>query len=277
MNISKTTRSSSTRIKTIEDLKPLGYQKYFDRHAQEDGTAIVPYFNDTERDAITENNNWTYFINSAGFRGNWNLNSKKQKIGFFGCSFTSGEGNHEDDLFVNKVATHFDLEPFNLGVGGASLERVAKIFSAANKVIDIDYAVITLPGWTRQTFLEEDGRYRSVILGWTTREEDKLFEKFLLNVGDEYFINYSVTMINWIIDAAQAHNVKIIINSWDSQVFELLKVLTPELCAVKSFPNVDNGAARDTMHPGPKSQDKYAEQIINEISNRNWLDKLPKN
>ena len=273
MNISKIVQSSTTCINSAEDLKPLGYQKFFDRHAQLDGTAIVPYFNDTERDAISKDNNWTYFINSSGFRGKWDLESKKEKIGFFGCSFTSGEGNHNNDLFVNKVAQHFDLEPFNLGVGGSSIERVAKIFSAANKVINLDYAIVTLPTWTRQTLLESDGKYRSIIPGWTSRKEDKIFEKFLLSATDEYFINYSMNMVNWIVEVSHLYNIKILLNSWDSQVFELLKVLTPNLCAANMFPNIDNGAARDTMHPGPLSQDKYAQQLINEIQIRKWIDK----
>lgn len=60
-----------------------------------------------------------YKINRYGFRCNNFTNDPG--IIFLGCSFTYGTGMHLKDIWPSLVASHFNLQPWNLGTPGMSL------------------------------------------------------------------------------------------------------------------------------------------------------------
>lgn len=64
-----------------------------------------------------------YWINDWGFRCK-NF-SDKPGIAFFGCSMTFGVGLSEKDTFAYQVASHYNLENYNMGMPGKGLDFTA--------------------------------------------------------------------------------------------------------------------------------------------------------
>lgn len=264
-------KTSPANIKTVSDLRVFGKtHRVFKQSIPfvKQGFELLAC-NQAEEKILDPEKDWKYSINEYNFRNSWNLESEKRNIGFFGCSFTFGEGIHNDDMFVNIVAKELDMNPINLGMGGSGLERVARTFAAAAKVINFDYAVLTLPAWIRQMHITPQGDIINIIPAWPHKDYEKLNDLFT-NVDDDFFINQSITFINWMYDVAKANNIKILLCSWDHPLNELCKLMFPDN-TIKPFPNIDDKCARDKMHPGPKSQRAHAEQIIKAFNDRAWV------
>ena len=212
---------------------------------------------------------WTYYFNKYNFRDSFNINSTKKKIGFFGCSFTFGEGIKQDETFVYQVANEFNLEYFNFGAPGSSVERVARTFSMATDLVNLDYAVITFPSHFRQFYQNNNSEIINLIPGWPHSGYKDLVET-LYTLDEEFFAIKAISHINWIHDIAKLNNIKILYSSWDHPLNELCKFLSPDN-TIDPFPNIDDKCARDNMHPGPKSQAAHAEQIIKAFHDRAWV------
>lgn len=270
-NLKSYTKFMPSLTKTVEDLKPFGFlnqNSYNEKFNNNQEYITLDTVQDTE---LTEfkKNPWTYTIGKNNFRGTWNLNDSRSKIGFFGCSFTFGEGIKQEDTFVDIVSKNFNLNPFNFGVAGSGVERVAWTFSAATSVIDFNYAIITLPGWHRQLHIEKDGSMINLIPQWPPKGYEKLTD-LLTNVDEEYYVVRAATSINWMYDIAKHQGIKLIFSSWDHPQNEFCKLAFPEN-TINPFPNIDDKCARDNMHPGPKSQAAHAEQIIKAFNDRAWV------
>ena len=257
-------KTSPANIKTVSDLCVFGKT----HQSTKQGFELLAS-NQAEEELLDPNTDWKYYINEYNFRNEWDLVSKKETIGFFGCSFTFGEGIHNDDMFVNIISKTLDMNPINVGVGGTSLERTARTFASAVQVINFDYAVLTLPAWTRQMHLTKQGNIVNIIPYWPHNEYEKI-NKLFSSVDDDFFINQSISYVTWMVDVAKANNIKLILCSWDHPLNELCKLMFPE-DTIKPFPNIDDKCARDKMHPGPKSQAAHAEQIIKAFHDRTWV------
>ena len=264
-------KSSPANIKTVGDLRVFGkvHQVFKQRLPFVKQGFELLACNQAEEELLNPNTDWKYYINEYNFRNHWDLESKKETIGFFGCSFTFGEGIHNDDMFVNIVSESLDMNPINVGMGGAGLERTVRTFASAVNVINFDYVVLTLPAWSRQMHLTKQGEIINIIPYWPHNDYEKLNELFS-TVDEDFFINQAISYINWIGDIAKANNIKIILASWDHPLNELCKLIFPE-DTIKPFPNIDDKCARDKMHPGPKSQAAHAEQIIKAFHDRAWV------
>ena len=264
-------KTSPANIKTVGDLRVFGkvHQVFKQRLPFVKQGFELLACNQAEEELLNPNTDWKYYINEYNFRNHWDLESKKETIGFFGCSFTFGEGIHNDDMFVNIVSESLDMNPINVGMGGAGLERTARTFASAVNVINFDYVVLTLPAWSRQMHLTKQGEIINIIPYWPHNDYEKLNELFS-TVDEDFFINQAISYINWIGDIAKANNIKIILASWDHPLNELCKLIFPE-DTIKPFPNIDDKCARDKMHPGPKSQAAHAEQIIKAFHDRTWV------
>lgn len=263
---------SPCRIKELIDLRKLGTfpLERWQRYQVDDDHAIFTWVGKNE-DKIVKPGDWTYYINKYLFRDQWNLESTKPKIGFFGCSFTFGEGVKSEDTFVQKVAKETNLEPFNFGAGGASIQRIARTFSAATNLIDLEYAVITFPAWHRQLFTNAEGHSINLIPGWPHDGFEDILDK-LADLPEDYYVVQAVSFVNWIYDVAKSKNIKLILSSWDHPMNDICRVMYPEN-TIMPFPNIDDKKARDKMHPGPLSHNSHALQIINKINDRTWISK----
>lgn len=264
-------RTSPSNIKSVSDLRVFGktHQVFKQKLSFVKQGFELLACNQAEEELLDPKKDWKYYINEYNFRNEWDLNSKKETIGFFGCSFTFGEGIHNDDMFVNIISKALDMNPINVGMGGAGLERTVRTFAAAAQVIDFDYAVFTLPAWSRQMHLTPQGEIINIIPYWPHNDYEKLNQLFT-SVDEDFFINQAITYVNWISDIAKANNIKIVLSSWDHPLNELCKLMFPEY-TVNPFPNIDDKCARDKMHPGPKSQAAHAAQIIEAFNDRAWV------
>lgn len=265
----KYAKTSSSHVSTIDDLSRFGIKKRaWSLRDHQRGYKTVLGMN-AEEEAIVKPGDWEYIINRYNFRELWDFESPKPKIGFFGCSFTFGEGIEYKDTFVNLVSTELNLNPFNFGNGGASLQRVARTFSAASKVIDLDYAVFTLPHWHRQLHIDKKGRFINLIPHWPHQNYEEL-SKQLTSLEEEFYIVQAVSYVNWIHDLAEHKKIKIILCSWDVPLNDLCKAMYPKL-TIGTFPNVDDKCARDKMHPGVLSHQEHSRQIVKAFRDRTWV------
>jgi hypothetical protein len=271
---------STNNIKKLEDIRVHGrfnYDVFLDRLKDSPGGFETAFSNNAEnrlaeKGEISEH--WHYFINPYNFRGKWNIDTdKKIKIACFGDSFTFGDGIKQEDTYVERIREMIqDTELYNVGKGGASFERVVRIFAAFVKFVDIDIAVFTFPHIHREFFIDDIGF--SVDLIPHTHEKN-VHWKYMLPFF-ELPENYQKTKlsfgVNYILDIADILGIKVLFTSWDTPTYDLLKICAPEHTANKVFPNnLDNKMARDKQHPGPKSQLRHAKNIRKEIYDRAWI------
>ena len=154
---------------------------------------------------------------------------------------------------------------FNFGIGGSGIERTAYLFSAANRVIDLDYAVITLPDWNRTLYLNSDSCGTDYVDLIHTANHNKTidsFKKIIYSFSDDYFIHQAIRNINWIIDVAEQYSIKLLISSWEEHTYKLINEVFTN-CSIEKFEIVDK--VIDGHHPGEMSHKKYAEKIINSL------------
>jgi hypothetical protein len=205
---------------------------------------------------------YNYNFNKFGFRDTWKLDSNKPNIGFFGCSFTFGEFVESDKTFSKLTARQLGYNDFNFGLLGSSIERTAYLFSAANRVIDLDYAVITLPDWNRTLYLNNDSNGISYLDLIHTVGHNKIidsFKKIIYSFSDDYFIHQAIRNINWIIDVAEKHSVKLLVSSWEENTSKLVDTVFPQH-SIGKFDILDK--VIDGHHPGEFSHEQYAKKII---------------
>lgn len=250
--------TSPNRVSSLKDLKEFGLLNIPNYLEQE--YIYLPYINNIEKDFVSPID-WQYKINKYNFRESWDFQSNNKKIGFFGCSFTFGEGVNYNYTFCNLVAKKLNLNPFNFGVGGSSVHRITITFSAVIKLIKLNYAVFTLPNWRRQMHVKSNGKIVNLIPHWPDSEFVNL-NKTLTELEEDYYIVQTISFLSWINDLSKANQIKIILSSWDSELNELCKTLYPDL-TINKFCILDK--ARDNSHPGIKSHENYANQIINAI------------
>ena len=248
--------TSPNRIVSLNDLKIYGLHNLYIDPKNE--YIFLPYINNMEKKTINSND-WKYKINKYNFRESWDFETEKKKIGFFGCSFTFGEGVEYENTFAYLVANQNNLNPFNFGIGGSSIHRITRIFSIVTKLIKLDYAVFTLPHWQRQMYLKPNGEIINLIPHWPHFDFSKISQK-LTELDEDYYIIQTVSFLAWIYDLAIANKIKIILSSWDNELHKLCETIYPDL-TIDTFQNIENDKARDNSHPGIKSHKNYADKI----------------
>ena len=212
---------------------------------------------------------YNYKLNNCNLRGsNWDLTSTKSKIGYFGCSFTFGEMVEEKFIFPTVVSRKIDYNGFNFGVSGASIQRVGRSFSAASKLFDFEYAVITLPDWYRINYLNDDSNgvaYKDISLLTSSGLPSHILEdlKLYQMLNESNGVQRMIDTVDWILDIAQYKSTKVIFSSWSDQVSSALKQLYPDY-SIDLFPIVDTVADND--HPAEQSHQRYADMIVYRIN-----------
>jgi len=265
------TKLMPSKVECLEDLIPFGFfseKSYNIRFKDSVDSVTIDTVQDSELDGFKKDP-WSYNIGQYNFRNKWDLTSNKQNIGFFGCSFTFGEGIKQEDTFVDIVSKELNLNQFNFGSAGSGVERVARLFSAATSVIDFEYAVVTLPGWHRQLHMDSFGTMINLIPNYPHNGFEKM-SNLLTSLDEDYYIVRAATSINWIYDIAKYKGIKLILSSWDHPQNEFCQGAFPNN-TIDPFPNIDDKCARDKMHPGPKSQAAHAEQIVKAFNDRAWI------
>jgi len=269
--LSRFAKLAPCKVSALEDLRPFGALRpelFEEKLSMAPGPYQIKIMQGGE-EKFWNKDPWYYIINEYNFRGVWDFTDKRKRIGFFGCSFTMGEGIQDSNQYTNIVAENFDLNVFNFGSGGSGIERVSRTFSAVNSIVSLDYAVVTLPAWHRQLHTGEMGDMINLIPSYPHLGFEKLC-KLLTSLDEDYYATRAITNINWILDVAKFKGIKVLFSSWDHTTNATCKILLPDN-TLNPFPNIDDKCARDRMHPGIKSQQAHAEQIIKAINDRTWI------
>lgn len=268
---------SNHRLRTLEDIRIFGYIRPTTKIEEFSGKDCYVQFTNAyeqklyDQGKIPESNLWKYCINTYGFRDLWDLSdTEQQKIGCFGDSFTFGDGLPSNELHSHYLQELSGARIFNVGKGGASIDRIARIFSVFTKFVDLDVAVFTLPHVFREFFIDPRGIVLDLIpsMGGVHSQFMQPFHA----LHDNYQLSKMSFAINYILDVAAERNIKVLFTTWDMPTFDLLKMVSPNNSAEELFPNnIDPMQARDLMHPGKLSQQKHAQNIMKELYDRTWI------
>jgi len=223
---------------------------------------------------------WTYTINQYGFRDIWRQKAKRPNLGFYGCSYTYGEGVESKKHWTTLVSNRFKFNKFNFGIGGSSALRVARTFVATNRVLNLTHAIILLPSMNRvdysfiydkqnRNWTRSVGLLPAINPEYGTRHgEEGLLKKhkeIYTAFDDNLFIMNLIYAVSMITESARANNVKIVFATWCAEtLYTLDKINAPNL-----YPNVGlnlKDYARDGAHPGPITNQIFTDNITEWIS-----------
>jgi len=187
------------------------------------------------------NNHFTYRFNSQGFR--CNEFTDKENILFLGCSLTMGIGIPENTRWTNIVADTLNLECYNLGVGGSSLDTA---FRLAYKYIDKlkpKLVIVRQPPGLRIELLNPE--IFEKIENLTAMDSSHPYFKEFIKSEDNFEFN-KLKNILAIEKLCQNNNIRCVIDS-SNMIY------------------LRNDLARDLMHPGIKTNQDYAKHILSLI------------
>jgi hypothetical protein len=214
---------------------------------------------------------WTYKINSQGFRGpEWKF--KKGFIPFFGCSFTFGIGVEKNitTLFEEKTGR----KCINLGIPGGGIPFVLKSFHIFNTIQPSKMAMITLPAVERLANpirnTRGDWEYHNILPN--VEVQKKSYEKVYRVLTSDYFVATALDYIAWAKTTAKLTGTRLYWSSWDTSTMSLIEsCINQENIFHYNYGlnTVDFG--RDNGHWGPKSTERWADNLIKFLKERNEL------
>ena len=224
----------------------------------------VLYFHSPEQDA--DKDPWLYQINRYGYRGeNWSFN--RQSIGFFGCSFTFGVG-------VNKsvgdyVQEKLSVDCINMGQPGASAITILKTFTNFIKFHPVDFAIITLPSFSRVYYPVYDSKlsswnYGSLIPNWVAPDMNKIHKAAYKFFSEDTNAAYLYDYIQAAENAASISKTTILWSSWDHATSDFLKLIV-DANKIIFVGNIGLDKARDQMHPGPRSVEQWSSNVVQKL------------
>jgi hypothetical protein len=232
--------------------------EYFDEY---NNFGLVKYVSKEEEASSKKEwpDDFSYFINDIGFRGNYPSIDNKRLFAFFGCSVAFGQGLPEHKIYADLISKHYNKKYLNFGIPGAGIHRTALTLSAASKIWDIETAVINLPPFTRLHYVDSDNRLQSILLTHNTSEPEieAVRISVLKDFSNQFLAADSIDAIQWIIDIAKSKNINLVLSSWDPDTIQLIK--TGFNLDILKFNRIDN--ARDN-HPGVQSHTIFANDVI---------------
>lgn len=237
------------------------------------GVGTFKYLNQAEEDRSKKNyKEFSYVVNDIGFRGTYPNSNKKGIMGFFGCSFTFGEGLPEEDNFPYQLSKHYGKDCLNLGMCGAGAHRIALIFQAATRIWNIETAVITLPNWGRFNYVDRENNIMSIIPPHrhSSIEGEAVRLSLVNHFSDQYLMSATKDAASFIVSIAKEKNIKLILGSWDGETQNILRAGLNYGSAVFLYdPRVET--ARDNCHPGPTACKNYTNTIKHYIDNKKYV------
>lgn len=261
-------------VKTIEELRHYTAGVHPPRSSSPYRTKFQSTHEESESAKNIKNDpakwDWEYYINEYGFRDPWRLETNTKKIGFFGCSVTFGVGVDSKCTFSNLVEQAYGstfVESINFGIGGSSIQRMAKLVSSAIKVINFDAIVLTLPTTDRFLVLDNENRFADMVPRFTRHTVENKYEAFYKNFTQADRDMYATDYIHWMLAELKNLNIKVLWSSWDSPTYRhLQEIIKPEyLLPYMAF--IDRG--RDNGHPGNLTVARYAENIVDRLGTFN--------
>jgi hypothetical protein len=193
----------------------------------------------------------TYDLNKYNLRcGEFPPEGNRESITFLGCSHTEGVGQNKECTWPYLVTQHFNLEEFNLGIGGSGIDTAFRLYSQHQPILKSKYTVMLTPSYTRYEEVHDDYfQYRGI---WNLPKMPIIKHhilKTLLTDKATYMNNLrNITAIHQV--AAETDSKLFI---FDVSVYHELLMRTDK--------------ARDAAHGGDKCHKVFADSVIKTISN----------
>jgi hypothetical protein len=247
------------------------------------GPGIHKFLSQSEEDCSLEDYpDFSYYINDLGFRDPYPSMDAENIMGFFGCSFTWGEGLDTTTNFPHIVSNHFQCPHLNFGVGGSGAQRIALTFAAAANIWPMKTAVVTLPNWARFHYVDKLGHMKRIHLPhpmFGNRELEKVRESVISSFSDAYMIGTTKDAINSMLTVSKLKNIKLVIATWCVDTSLIIEAITGKP-VLKYFPTAQESHemrgidspgmyARDSKnqagHPGPLMAKNFSNRLIKVI------------
>ena len=237
--------------------------EYFDEFSK---FGWIDYLSEEEKNnsSTNEQEEFKYYINNIGFRGEYPSTDNKDLLAFFGCSIAFGQGLPEHNIYADLISQHYNKKYLNLGIPGAGCHRIALTFSAASKLWDIETAVVNLPPFTRFHYSDTTNHLQSILLAYSAEqaEIESVRVDLIKDFSDQFLLSQAIDSIQWMIDIAESKKINLVLSSWDDDMIRIVK--TAFDIDILKFNTIDR--ARDG-HPGKESHKTFANDIINILAN----------
>lgn len=238
-----------------------------------------------------------YYINDYACRGEWSINTLDPhclKVAVFGCSFTFGVGIDEDStwhaLVKKSLRTDKPIQLINLGYPGGSIGRSLRLFKYLTDVYPLDIAIFLLPTHWREEYPEHKKQvgthFYNLIPNVNPHHIEDKWEQFYTYATEETQIYNAIKNVSHIDAIAKSKNIETFFSTWDFPLYEHLKKkcltkqqILPYFEFLENHKNIENGFARDGAHPGPLSQEHFANQVLEHLttfSEKRTVVKTPK-
>ena len=268
----KLAQLSSAKVTDISQLVDFNeFIKYSDEYQGKKQFTCGP-FKDSDEYNLVGPKGTEYKFNQYGFRGEWDLStSRKVRIGVFGDSCTFGIGVDEKDTYVNLLKEMYPgYSILNFGMPGGSIDNIAKLYSAAQRLIGFDYVLMLLPDFSRFCWpqYEKEWQHKNMILGPGLDPSNEDHMAYIRNYWDELEVHRCISYLNWIKD--NSNDVRVLsLWSWSKHTNKIIKQCLPE----ENFARITNkdveiDHARDHQHPGPKTHKRIAELWFEQLELR---------
>jgi hypothetical protein len=205
-----------------------------------------------EQKTLLEKNNWidykfTYTFNSYGFRCTEFIN--KPTIMFLGCSFTCGIGLPIDTIWPELVTKQLNMQCANLGQGGGSSDTAFRLCLGWIDKINPEIIILLKPPRIRWELVNEKKIEFIRVNDITPMDHlSHYMRKYCEDDNNDYFN----TQKNIFAIEHLCHQRRI-------------KFLNFETKSLANKNNTDD-LARDLAHNGVKSNQQFANHVINNIS-----------
>lgn len=186
----------------------------------------------------------TYRYNSEGFRTE-EFDSRPCGLAF-GCSFTEGVGVREQDTWPSRLTERSGLWFWNLGIGGAALDTIYRLFEHYIELLRPKIVVVCHPPQARCEYAVNDHVIRTVGVN-SPEVNDHIFANFFKH----YFLRDLNSEINW------EKNLRLLEYIAQARGLPLIHAPMESDCE-----------ARDLQHPGPGCLDSWAEMINSQMQNK---------
>lgn len=210
-----------------------------------------------------------YYINDMGFRDHYPKTKTKRALGFFGCSFTFGQGLPTNETFPYLISQHLGLPYLNLGMCGFGHHMIAQTFLAAVQIWKLEYAVITFPNIERFNYVTRDD------LVWPvhphrdhqTDEHIDVHKAVWKYFSPNHHYHQFKDSLVHILQTAKQYGVRLAIGSWGGANPHSIVNRITGYDTVNFIYSFNNGGdlARDRCHPGHAQHVDYALKISKRI------------
>lgn len=226
-----------------------------------------------------------YYINDYAARGDWSINtphSDHLKIAVFGCSFTFGVGIDEEGTWHAQVKkllkSDKPIQLINLGYPGGSITKSLKLFKFLTDVYAIDIAIFLLPTHWREEYPEHVNKLGTSFHNFIPNVNPHglllhKWEEFYMFATEQTQIYNAVRSVSHIDAIAKSKNIETYFSTWDFPLYNYLKSnyltkqqLLPYYEFLENHKGIKDGFARDGNHPGPLSNEHFANQILEHLT-----------